>query len=151
MTLTPDSPDGFLVCGFNTEKQDILFLLRGHLDHVWEPEGMWWGQVVFVWQNFNESALLVCFYSTLDVTMCGSPTPHILDTILEIHIDIYKVKHIDWLITWSLDLNVFIYSWIILEIQYIIRAYYETNLSQISSYLLLLLPMLHLTIIFIIN
>lgn len=31
MTLTPESPDGFLVCGFNTEKQDFVFLLHGHL------------------------------------------------------------------------------------------------------------------------
>lgn len=48
MTLTPDSPDGFLVCLFNCE----VFLCFV----MWRSDGMWWGQVVFVWQNWNESA-----------------------------------------------------------------------------------------------
>lgn len=61
MTLTPDSPDGFLVCGINTGKQGFLFLLRGQWAWVWEPGGMWSDQAEFVQPNSDELALVECF------------------------------------------------------------------------------------------
>lgn len=61
MTLTPTSPDGFLVCGINTAKRGFLFFLHGQWVDGWEPEGMWSDQVEFVQQNSDEFAPFECF------------------------------------------------------------------------------------------
>lgn len=94
MTLTPESPDGFLVRGFNTERQDFVLLLRGHVVEFGSLK--WFGDPVeFVWQNVNESSLLLCSSFDFRCDHMRFTDPHLIDTFLR-SISTIEKSNTDW-------------------------------------------------------